>query len=34
MWPVGVWISNDSVSLMMVLFSDVVDGNELLIARS
>ena len=28
MGPVGVWISTDSVSLMIIPFSDVVDGNE------
>jgi len=33
MGPVGVWISADSVSLMIIPFSDLVDGNELLMAR-
>jgi hypothetical protein len=33
MGPVEVWISADSVSLMIISFSDLLDGNELLIAR-
>jgi hypothetical protein len=31
--PMDVWISTDSVSLIISPFSDVVDGNELHIAR-
>src|SRR2546427_4507921 len=34
MGPVEVWISADSVSLMIISFSDLVDGNDLLIART
>jgi hypothetical protein len=33
MGPVDVWTSTDSVSLIIIPFSDVVDGNELHIAR-
>lgn len=34
MGPVGVWISADSVSLMIILFSVLVDRSEPLIART
>ena len=34
MGPVDVWISTDSVSLIIIPFSDVVDGNALYMVRS
>ena len=34
MGPVGVWISADLVSLMIIPFSDLMEGNSLLIVRT